>query len=517
MSMKDLCTIDLLPEILEAGVYSLKLEGRMKQPAYTAGVTSIYRKYLDRLKNDGPESYQVEEEDRSRLKKIFSRGGSCDGYYRRNNGPDMIAFVNEKKTEEVPFSLQPVKRKVTGFLQLKKGEPVRLRVSADDTTVQVEKGEVQEAKTEPLERAQLLSQMDRLGGTAYEWEHLEIRLEEGCFVPMRVLNECRREACEKLTGELLAPYRREGFPKEQRKKKEEVLHPRRYGTGRPGFYVSCETVEQCKAVLAFEEIDGIYVNYDGMQYCMDLGAAKKKELYLALPHVVREKIPEEYLRQAKVWLKEGMKGFLVRNLESFAQLSAEGLAPYCVLDHAMYTWNDRSIEFWDREGILRNTAPLELNAKELAHRDNRNSELLIYGYLPVMLSAQCIRKNCFHCTGPSGRRKTGQKAQDSSMLRLRDRYQASFPVQTVCDPWKTQNTAEGKNCYNIIYNSLPFGLQGDWKEVKKLGMKSLRAAFTLETGRDCQKILEELLQVFLHDGTPREHAYTRGHFKRGAE
>lgn len=52
LSLKDICTLDILPEILDAGVVSLKIEGRMKQPEYTAAVTGIYRKYLDILKNN---------------------------------------------------------------------------------------------------------------------------------------------------------------------------------------------------------------------------------------------------------------------------------------------------------------------------------------------------------------------------------------------------------------------------------------------------------------------------------
>ena len=544
LSMKDLCTIDLLPEILEAGVYSLKLEGRMKQPAYTAGVTSIYRKYLDRLKEYGPENFRVEEEDRSRLKKIFSRGGSCSGYYKQHNGPDMIAFVNEKKTEEVPWTVHPAKRKITGRLELEKGQPARLQISAGLTTVSAEMGEVQEAKTEPAEKARVFQQLDRLGQTAYEWERLEIRMDDGCFVPMRLLNECRREAVEKLTDELLAPFRRKALPKKQigrqerttetisenrwkkvpekgsekiaEKGSEKIPDSRPSGRKRYGFYVSCETEEQAKTALMYGEVTGIYAPFDVMKRCMESGAAKRKELYLSLPHVVRENIPEEYMGDARKWLKEGMRGFLVRNLEAFAQLFEEGLAGYCVLDHSMYTWNNEAIDFWEKQGILRNTAPLELNAKELAHRNNENSELLIYGYLPMMLSAQCIRKNCGRCSlgfGSFGEAETKRQKN----VWIRDRYQAEFPVQTVCDPWKIQNTADGKNCYNIIFNSLPFGLQGEGKAVNKLGMRSLRAAFTLENGEECRKILEELLQVFLHKGTPEEHAFTKGHFKRGAE
>ncbi len=97
LSLKDICTIEILPEIIEAGVTSLKIEGRMKQPAYTAGVTGMYRKYLDFLFEKGPANYHVTEKDKKYLLDLFNRGGSCTGYYQMGNGPQMMAFTNEKK------------------------------------------------------------------------------------------------------------------------------------------------------------------------------------------------------------------------------------------------------------------------------------------------------------------------------------------------------------------------------------------------------------------------------------
>ena len=73
----------------------------MKQPGYTAGVTSVYRKYLDLLFEKGAENYRVAEEDKRYLLDLFNRGGSCTGYYQMQNGPSMMAFSNEKKTGDV--------------------------------------------------------------------------------------------------------------------------------------------------------------------------------------------------------------------------------------------------------------------------------------------------------------------------------------------------------------------------------------------------------------------------------
>ena len=98
--MKDLCTLDILPQILEAGVFSLKIEGRMKSPRYTAGVVRIYRKYLDRYLEYGSEGYYVEPEDKKELLDLFDRGGFTSGYYTRHNGRDMIALKEKPEFRE---------------------------------------------------------------------------------------------------------------------------------------------------------------------------------------------------------------------------------------------------------------------------------------------------------------------------------------------------------------------------------------------------------------------------------
>lgn len=91
LSMKDMCALDLLPDLIDAGIASLKIEGRMKRPEYTAGVVSIYRKYIDRYVQDGRERYRVEEDDRLLLMDLYNRGGFSDGYYRLHNGRGMMA------------------------------------------------------------------------------------------------------------------------------------------------------------------------------------------------------------------------------------------------------------------------------------------------------------------------------------------------------------------------------------------------------------------------------------------
>ena len=94
LSTKDLCTLSLLPELLECGVASLKIEGRMKSPEYVAGVTGIYRKYLD-LYYSGA-AYRVDPEDVRVLRQLFNRGSFSTGYLKTHSGADMMCPVHPR-------------------------------------------------------------------------------------------------------------------------------------------------------------------------------------------------------------------------------------------------------------------------------------------------------------------------------------------------------------------------------------------------------------------------------------
>jgi putative protease len=270
-------------------------------------------------------------------------------------------------------------------------------------------------------------------------------------------------------------------------------------------YVSCENRETAKALLKQPGIRGMYLAADAMEECLKGGLAAGLEMYVTTPQITRGEIPAEFLSKARQWLAEGMSGFLVKNLETYAALKEEGLAEKCVIDHSLYTWNNEAVRFWDGEHILRNTIPLELNEKELRHRDNRNSEMLIYGYLPLMVSAQCVRKNRYGCN------------RQEEILTLKDRYEKEFPVACCCHPWKLKTTDETDPCYNIIYNSIPFGLLTEKNQVEALGVSSLRLAFTLESAQEAVQILQDFCKVYQEGGNPPKREYTKGHFKRGAE
>ena len=502
LSLKDICTLDILPDILGAGVMSLKIEGRMKQPAYTAGVTAVYRKYLD-MYLSGKE-YHVQEKDRKYLLELFSRGGSCKGYYDMYRGPEMMAFANEKKSGNIQPEIRKIKEKIHGNLILSPESPVILEITCKGQTVTAMGGEVQFAKNQPMEEQRIRQQMEKLGNTDFQWEDLNIEINGRIFVPVKVLNEVRRDALSQLREALIGCQKRAQVTKQPTKSKNQAACHRRVTDSLP-VYVSCERSDTAEVLLNEPGITGFYFPFDTMEKYFSPELAASSELYLSTPHIPRGEIPEKWLRSAQKWLEQGMKGFLVRNLESYAVLKKMGYGEKCILDASMYTWNDQSVDFWREEGVLRNTVPLELNEGELKHRDNTSSELLLYGYIPLMLSAQCVRKNLFGCTGKY------------ETAYLKDRYNSEFPVKCSCDPWGKNISEKAKYCYNIIYNSIPYGLPGEKDQVKKLNLHSLRLAFTIEEPEKAKAILKEFRTVYQENGKPSGRRYTKGHFKRGAE
>ena len=235
LSLKDLCTLDLLPEILEAGVCSLKIEGRMKSPRYTAGVVSIYRKYVDMYLAHGRSGYRVDPADRRALLELFDRGGQSEGYYKEHNGRDMVVLKEKPAFREPDQELfdhldrtyvDAVKKEpIRGTALVSEGKPVRLTV---EYTPSLEPAETMEAgmavlepisvactgdlaetaKNAPMDGDRIRKQLMKTGDSPFFFEELEVLVEGKVFLPVQALNRLRREALEELCRAVTERFRR---------------------------------------------------------------------------------------------------------------------------------------------------------------------------------------------------------------------------------------------------------------------------------------------------------------------
>ena len=220
-----------------------------------------------------------------------------------------------------------------------------------------------------------------------------------------------------------------------------------------------------------------------------------QKLYLAMPYIFRKravKLFEQYYAE----LKKSFDGVMIRNFESLAWLKEKNYTDEILTDYNMYVFNHSGKAFLKQEGISRFTASVELNGRELKDCGLLGGMLSIYGYQPVMITANCIQKNTRSCE------------RKPSLLYLTDRYQNRFPVRNECS-----------FCYNIIYNPVPLMLMKQHKEIRNLQPSALRLDFTMESGKETRDIINVYGDVFLRERNAQlpEASYTKGHFKRGVK
>ena len=227
LSLKDMCTVEILPELIRSGIDSLKIEGRMKSPEYAAGVTAIYRKYIDRYYGNPSAEWSVEPQDMEKLRALYIRSGISEGYYHRVNGREMITLDSpaysgrdgelaeqiRKEYLEGDFRL-PVLAKAV----LKKGAPAMLTLRMEGAVsheVSVTGDTVQEAKKQPLDAEAVKRQLGKTGNTPFciEDTDLELQMEGDVFLPVKALNDLRRIACGKLEDAVIAGYGSDTSPR----------------------------------------------------------------------------------------------------------------------------------------------------------------------------------------------------------------------------------------------------------------------------------------------------------------
>lgn len=520
LSPKDLCTIKFIPQLAEAGIYSFKIEGRMKQAEYAAGVVSIYRKYIDLYMEKGKAGYAVSEKDYQRLLDLGNRSGFTEGYYKKHNGADMITLEqpghkkgNEELQEQIRnrYVQQEIKEKIKGNLILSKDLPATMTVQYEETSVTIKGDIVQEALKQPLSLEKIEENIRKTGNTPFAFASLSVEMKEPVFMPMKALNQLRRDALDKLTEELLVKYRRsemeqlqEGTYVEGVKQTNASCISKRSETC---INVSVEDRAQLPPVLRSSMAGEIYLDstcYTRQMLLQELQTdcerikSAGKKAYFILPAVFRKHTSEFYQSIAENLQNLPLDGIMIKSYDAlwFAKLYLQELP--LIIDHNMYSYNNRAVGEFRQFEPVRITAPLELNKKELLHRNNTDSELLIYGRLPLMTSAQCIK-----CT-------TGGCSKKSGISYLKDRYNVIFPVKNNCE-----------ECYNVIYNSLPVVLFGQAEEIKPMQFAAYRLAFTTEDAKEVSRVLDVCSKVFIETSKNMKEIYsgdfTYGHYKRGVE
>ena len=597
MSLKDICSLESIPDLIEHGIDSFKIEGRMKKPEYVAGVTAMYRKYTDLYLEHGREKFRVKKSDLEELMDLYNRGGFHSGYYFVHNGPEMLctnrpnhagtkaAKVLGQKGRELQISVlkdlskgdvlefpsghgdytlgkdwkkgerqtillpknqrekkgawifrtrcnallqrlnqtyvnAKLQEPISGRVVLKPGEKAVLELrftgrNGTKTVIRVKGERIAPAENRPLTEEQVTKALAKTGNTPFYFETLDVKLEGDCFCPMQQLNTLRRQGIEELEKAVLNGFRRTSADVGQQDMTDTVsdLEKRADNTaGNLRTSVLAETLEQLEAMWEFLEsalessemeqsLRRIYLDFElflgketpekTREICRKF-QQKKIQIFLALPHISRGNLDGK-LKSLLLAEKETVDGVLIRNLESLGMLRKIGFDKSVIADHNLYILNHEAKKFLKEEGISEYTASLELNAKELSGLDLTDCEGVVYGYIPVMESAQCLEKTCFGCKKASGRDE------------MADRLGHRFSMRRVCT-----------FCYNVIYNTDPQVLFSEMDTLRRVKVSSCRLHFTGESKAETKQILSLYTQAYAQDPVwPENLNYTKGHFRRG--
>lgn len=533
LSLKDMCTLPFLYELADHGVYSFKIEGRMKTPEYAAGVVSIYRKYMDSYL-DGSR-IPVEKKDIRALLELGNRGGFTSGYYYHHNDSDMLSgeSASHNKSEGVlqdnirrEYVETELKEKIKGKLILNKECPAKIEVQYGKIKVSYQGDMVLVAQNRPLTKEVVTEKITKTGNTPFVFEKLEVTMDDDIFMPVNQLNQLRRGALEALEEALLKPYERTlpelvktSSTETDRQTTGNAINEKQIsgqslsqtsGQQSAGssteVRVLIEDAEQLLAVLKADFVDTVYL--DCMLYTrenlirklsedIDRVHASGKKAFYVFPFIFRQQTSLFYEKIMPELKKLPLDGIMVRSLDEIAFIKEWGNENWqMVSDSNLYTYSNEASEYFYRLGMMQDTIPVELNRKEILRRENSRSEMIIYGRLPLMITAQCIHKNTLGCM------------HQPKVLNLKDRYSVHFPVKNFCS-----------ECYNVIYNSLPVCLFKEDLTVKKIAPAAVRLSFTTETEEEAEQILTIYGDIYKNGGIlgqlPME--CTNGHFKRGVE
>lgn len=493
LSLKDMCGIKALDKLHDAGVYSLKIEGRMKQLEYACGVVKYYRSYIDSKK-------PVSDADYDRIKALGNRCGFTDRYYFDHNGSDMVTYVKPNFVSNAEEPL-PEKRKLSieGELVLREGEPGSLTVKRGDVTYKASIEPVSAALKAPLDKKAAIDRINKTGDTDFEFSHIKAQIGENVFVPNGALNKLRRDAISGLCDKLLKKYYRNDARYADMSRltalpehvvKSDAAHDEAindYTT-----ICSCMTRAQLDTLIGYDCFDVFYLDFDMydrkiliQQFADDVQSLTKrnKKVYLMLPTIFRADSSDYFVTIAKELDNVSFEGFVVKNYEELYLTENLFTDKKIILDHNMYTFNDVSKSAFFEHGVSGDTVPLELNSREIMHRNNIGSQMIVYGYYPLMTTANCVHKNTKGCD------------KKQKLIYLKDRYNKSFAVCNNC-----------KECYNTIYNSLPTMLTKNISKLKEAGIRSFRYSFTIETPKQIKAVMDDKVAE-----------YTNGHYKRGVE
>lgn len=486
LSLKDNCLVDQIRRLEEAGVASLKIEGRMKRPEYTGIVTGVYAKAIREQRNPDKEEMEL-------LEKTFSRQGFTQGYFIGDK-LDMFGVRSEPDKDADKIFATARKQYAEGEMRrvpvhfytvLEKGEHIKAIAFDDDGHKAIATGPVPErAKRQGLTEQYLIEQMFKTGGTPYNCIENKAKAEPGLYLPASEINELRRKLIAQLSAEReKAPGRRT-----LRIPAPPVNVP---AISDPARIYQVRTAEQLTPELAELKPDYIYFpamelaeNFDPLRPFIDNGARP----VAVMPRVITDDQSREVYAALEKLFDYGVNEALTGNLGHVFIARQAGMKVRG--DFGLNAFNSYTLRVLQDAGFISATASFELRLAQIkAMAKPIDTELIIYGRLPLMVSDQCII------------RQSAGRCNCQTPGQLSDRMGSVFPV------------VKEFGCRNVIYNAHKLYLADKRDDLYALGLWGLRMLFTTESPRECVEVAKGYLG--LTDYKP--NVLTRGLYYRGVD
>lgn len=500
LSPKDMCLINHIAALKNSGVFSFKIEGRLKKPEYVATVTKIYSDCLESGKPASKKDYDA-------LLAAFNRSGFTDGYLKGELGEAMMTYKNPSNIAKEVFDDEAKKRclpacnirkiPVKMILRIMVGEKASLRIFDDCGNMAIVFGDVvEEARSVGVTEEFALKQISRLGDTVYTIEDIEMYIDENAGFGAKDFNDLRRRACEEFSCVRLKKYKRAAKPKSMYKVLENGENNKSEGDFLPVLTASVSNIRQAKAASELG-ISRIYAKKEIIESLKEENGGKLKgrlgdsELVLKQPDIMKE---ADIKKNESKTSASDYEGKILSPHVAGSEIGAYG-------DFRLNVYNNASVKSYKKLGFETVCISPELNLREIrgAISKSRGCEIIGYGRLPLMIMKNCIIRAAL------GRCMKNQTAI------LKDRRGERFMVR-----------CESDMCVNTILNSKPLYMADKAKDLISTGADFIRLVFTDESEKECRRVIEAYKNAlsgreFENAGCFVENGFTRGHFYRGAK
>ena len=487
MSLKDNCLIHYVNELERMGVACAKIEGRAKRPEYAAIVTEIYANAIKNKK--APTAADME-----RLTRAFSRQGFTDGYFTGNVGPDMFG-VREEPDRDIEKLFAETRRgyinseirrvPVKFYAVVEPGKRARFAVEDMDGNHATAEGPIpQQAIARELTGQAVAEQLYKTGGTPYIGSEINCKVEPGLFLPAANLNEMRRELISRLTA-----------VRKQSKQRALGQFPAAplsgAAAGAPRMIYQVTRAEQLTPELAATRPDYLYVPIELLQTAAEKIApfvAEGATVCAVMPRVITDSETESVRQLLHHARALGITEVVAGNLGHVALCRQLGFNVRG--DFGLNAYNSHSLEMLRAAGLMSATVSFELRISQIRDMIKPlDTEMIVYGRLPAMVSDQCIIKN------------SAGKCNCENNPQLADRHGSIFPV------------IREFGCRNTVLNAHRLYLADKKADYETIGLWGARLLFTTENPRECLLVAKAYL------GLEEYHAtnITRGLYYRGVK